>query len=388
MDVSLQELINRKMGTSLPRADLSDQPDRRRRTAHHVETGWGHPNARSDRAKGLIVFPGLPFPSEYQGGSMRRRQLQIIMSLLAIVAAGPVAAQIANNPIPAPVEKRGLAVEIVEQARLPDTRGNRPADQDVKPAGWARINYVRDLPDGRGFADNSRGFLYRIDSNNQPQVYANLAETFPLSVYNRLSSGYVPALPGKGRDLRIHDTATNGLVTLDPGPVARIYVCGITPYDATHMGHAATYIAFDLVQRVWLDTKRQVHYVQNVTDVDDPLLERAEPRRHRLGRARRAGDRALPRGHDRAADAAAAALHRCRRGDTRHRAARRAAPGRRRRLRARRGRLLLRRGRPALRRGVRPRRRRDAAALRRARRRPGPPRQEEPARPDALDGRP
>ncbi|GAA2667935.1 cysteine--1-D-myo-inosityl 2-amino-2-deoxy-alpha-D-glucopyranoside ligase [Streptomyces lunalinharesii] len=85
----------------------------------------------------------------------------------------------------------------------------------------------------------------------------------------------VPALPGQGRDLRIHDTATGGRVTLAPGPVARIYVCGITPYDATHMGHAATYNAFDLVQRVWLDTKRQVHYVQNVTDVDDPLLERA-----------------------------------------------------------------------------------------------------------------
>jgi L-cysteine:1D-myo-inositol 2-amino-2-deoxy-alpha-D-glucopyranoside ligase len=64
-------------------------------------------------------------------------------------------------------------------------------------------------------------------------------------------------------------------VTVDPGPVARIYVCGITPYDATHIGHAATYNAFDLVQRVWLDTKHQVHYVQNVTDVDDPLLERA-----------------------------------------------------------------------------------------------------------------
>ncbi|GAA1906825.1 cysteine--1-D-myo-inosityl 2-amino-2-deoxy-alpha-D-glucopyranoside ligase [Streptantibioticus ferralitis] len=85
----------------------------------------------------------------------------------------------------------------------------------------------------------------------------------------------VPALPGRGRELRLHDTATDGPVTLDPGPVARIYVCGITPYDATHMGHAATYTAFDLVQRVWLDTKRQVHYVQNVTDVDDPLLVRA-----------------------------------------------------------------------------------------------------------------
>ena len=86
----------------------------------------------------------------------------------------------------------------------------------------------------------------------------------------------VPALPGQGRDLEIHDTATGGRVTLAPGPVARIYVCGITPYDATHLGHAATYNAFDLVQRVWLDTKRQVHYIQNVTDIDDPLLERAE----------------------------------------------------------------------------------------------------------------
>ncbi|MFD5145195.1 cysteine--1-D-myo-inosityl 2-amino-2-deoxy-alpha-D-glucopyranoside ligase [Streptomyces sp. NPDC058401] len=85
----------------------------------------------------------------------------------------------------------------------------------------------------------------------------------------------VPALPGKGRDLQIHDTATQAAITLAPGPVARIYVCGITPYDATHIGHAATYNAFDLVQRVWLDTKRQVIYVQNVTDVDDPLLERA-----------------------------------------------------------------------------------------------------------------
>jgi L-cysteine:1D-myo-inositol 2-amino-2-deoxy-alpha-D-glucopyranoside ligase len=54
-----------------------------------------------------------------------------------------------------------------------------------------------------------------------------------------------------------------------------LYVCGITPYDATHLGHAATYIAFDLVQRVWRDGGHDVHYVQNVTDVDDPLLERA-----------------------------------------------------------------------------------------------------------------
>jgi len=54
-----------------------------------------------------------------------------------------------------------------------------------------------------------------------------------------------------------------------------MYVCGITPYDATHLGHAATYVAFDLVNRLWRDAGHDVHYVQNVTDVDDPLLERA-----------------------------------------------------------------------------------------------------------------
>src|SRR5690349_22438400 len=85
----------------------------------------------------------------------------------------------------------------------------------------------------------------------------------------------VPVLPGSGPAPRLHDTATGELVLAAAGPVATLYVCGITPYDATHLGHAATYTAFDLVQRVWLDTGRQVHYVQNVTDIDDPLLERA-----------------------------------------------------------------------------------------------------------------
>jgi L-cysteine:1D-myo-inositol 2-amino-2-deoxy-alpha-D-glucopyranoside ligase len=54
-----------------------------------------------------------------------------------------------------------------------------------------------------------------------------------------------------------------------------MYVCGITPYDATHIGHANTYLAFDLLNRVWRDRGLEVNYVQNVTDIDDPLLERA-----------------------------------------------------------------------------------------------------------------
>src|SRR5882724_9049316 len=107
--------------------------------------------------------------------------------LVAILLASVSEEQITSNPIPAPVEKRGLAVEITELVRLPDTRGIRPTEQDVNPAGWARINYVRDLPDGRRFANDSRGFLYRIDSSSQPQIYLNFADTFPHAVYNRLS---------------------------------------------------------------------------------------------------------------------------------------------------------------------------------------------------------
>src|SRR3954447_12404943 len=85
----------------------------------------------------------------------------------------------------------------------------------------------------------------------------------------------VPKLPGTGRTLRLYDTATDAVSATAAGETARLYVCGITPYDATHLGHAATYLAFDLAQRVWLDAGHRVHYVQNVTDVDDPLLERA-----------------------------------------------------------------------------------------------------------------
>ena len=98
----------------------------------------------------------------------------------------------------------------------------------------------------------------------------------------------IPVLPGSGPAPRLHDTASGELVLAAAGPVATLYACGITPYDATHMGHAATYTAWDLLVRAWLDARPEtpaasetqgrytVVYVQNVTDVDDPLLERAE----------------------------------------------------------------------------------------------------------------
>src|SRR3954447_24893984 len=98
----------------------------------------------------------------------------------------------------------------------------------------------------------------------------------------------IPVVPGPARRLRLYDTASGGLVEVPPSPgetgslpagwapgTARMYVCGITPYDATHMGHAATYVTFDLINRLWRDAGHDVSYTQNITDVDDPLLERA-----------------------------------------------------------------------------------------------------------------
>ena len=76
--------------------------------------------------------------------------------------------------------------------------------------------------------------------------------------------------------LSLWDSARSGSYPLPEKPLYRIYVCGITPYDATHLGHAATYLTFDLANRYLRARGAEVKYVQNITDIDDPLLERAE----------------------------------------------------------------------------------------------------------------
>src|ERR1700730_2544242 len=86
----------------------------------------------------------------------------------------------------------------------------------------------------------------------------------------------VPDLPGSGVEVRLRDTASGELAVAAGGHRATLYARGITPYDATHMGHAATFTAWDLLVRAWRDAGHEVVYAQNVTDVDDPLLERAE----------------------------------------------------------------------------------------------------------------
>ncbi|MTH93832.1 MAG: cysteine--tRNA ligase, partial [Actinobacteria bacterium] len=76
--------------------------------------------------------------------------------------------------------------------------------------------------------------------------------------------------------MRLFDTARNAVVPFEPQPQVLMYTCGITPYDATHLGHAATFMAYDILQRRLIDLGHTVKCVRNITDVDDPLFAKAK----------------------------------------------------------------------------------------------------------------
>src|SRR5699024_4919233 len=87
----------------------------------------------------------------------------------------------------------------------------------------------------------------------------------------------VPSVPGSAASLKLYDSADEKIKPVRvEGDSATMYVCGITPYDSTHLGHAATYVTFDAIYCMLKDQGPTVHYVQNLTAVDDSLFERAE----------------------------------------------------------------------------------------------------------------
>ena len=75
--------------------------------------------------------------------------------------------------------------------------------------------------------------------------------------------------------MHLYDTAKREVVPFTPGPMVLMYTCGITPYDATHLGHASTFLVYDILQRRLIDKGHEVRCVRNVTDVDDPLFAKA-----------------------------------------------------------------------------------------------------------------
>ena len=88
---------------------------------------------------------------------------------------------------------------------------------------------------------------------------------------------YIPTIDSKFKfpSLSLFNSASRRVEELPKKATYRMYVCGITPYDSTHLGHAATYLSFDLINRYLRATKAEVLFVENITDIDDPLLERA-----------------------------------------------------------------------------------------------------------------
>ena len=188
----------------------------------------------------------------------------VVIVLLALLPARAVDAQIAD-PLPMSIDKRGLMVEIRDVVRLPKTLGLLHADQDVNPAGWARVSFVRDAPDGRRFANDSRGFLYLLDGNSEPSVYADVAAAFPQTIYNRLESGFIgfgfhPEFAQNGLFYTVHgERAFGSPRTPDFIPP------GYTEADVTHHNVITEWRADDPMASTFDGTRRELLRVAHVT---------------------------------------------------------------------------------------------------------------------------
>jgi Glucose / Sorbosone dehydrogenase len=199
---------------------------------------------------------------------VRPRSPLVIALFLSLLPAVAIRAQV-TDPLPEPIDKRGLMVEIRDVVRLPETRGLRPADQDVSPAGWARPNYVRELADGRRFVNDSRGFLYLLGSDNRPSVYVDVGALFPLAVYNRLVSGFSA--------FEFHpEFARNGLfytVHAERGPgnpaTPNFIPPGFTAADVTYHNIITEWRAENPAANTFTGTRRELlriaHIVANLT---------------------------------------------------------------------------------------------------------------------------
>src|SRR5688572_18937066 len=182
----------------------------------------------------------------------------VLLSLAVVVDA-----LVTSNPIREAIVKRGLAVEIRDIVRLPDTSKLRPVDQDVTPTGWARVSFVRDLPDGRRFANDSRGFLYLVDGD-KTSVWADVAAVFPHAWYARLESGFI------GFDFH-PDFARNGLwysVHLERGegnPAKPDFIPpGYEAKDVTFHNVITEWKANDPQARTFTGTRRELLRVAHV----------------------------------------------------------------------------------------------------------------------------
>ncbi len=202
---------------------------------------------------------------------MRILTTLVLISLLALSPARAVNAQIAD-PVPAPVEKQGLVVQIRDVVRLPRTADLRPPDQDSNPASWARVSFVRDLPDGRRFANDSRGFLYLLNDNYEPSLYADIGAAFTHVIYNRNQSGFIgfvfhPEFAQNGLFYTVHgETAVDNPNALDFIPP------GFTKADVTSHDVITEWRTNDPAANTFEGTQREMIRVgQVVTNYSHPF---------------------------------------------------------------------------------------------------------------------
>ena len=202
---------------------------------------------------------------------MRTRTPLVMIVLLALAPARAADTQVVD-PLPAPVEKRGLTVQIQDVVRLPHTGSYRPADQDRNPASWARVSFVRDLPDGRRFANDSRGFLYLLNADSEPSVYADVGAVFSQVIYNRNASGVIgfefhPEFAQNGLFYTVHGESGLG------NPRALDFIPpGYTEEDVTSHGVITEWRANDPAASTFDGSRRELLRVgQVVVNYSHPL---------------------------------------------------------------------------------------------------------------------
>lgn len=196
---------------------------------------------------------------------IRRSVTAAVVGLMVAAAVPPIAAQI-RDAIPTPITTKGLRVEVRDLARLPDTRALRPADEDTSPASWARISFVRDLADGRRFANDSRGRLYRLDGGTMPLLYLDLAKEFPRGFYKSLQSGFVgftfhPDFARNGLFYTVHGEKAAG----NPGTPLFIPP-GFTAADLTYHTVLTEWHATNPAAPAFAGTHRQVLRVGHIVE--------------------------------------------------------------------------------------------------------------------------
>lgn len=112
------------------------------------------------------------------------------VSLVLLASGVAVCGQVTSNPLPARIVSRGLTVEVRDVMRMPDTRAGALSEREFPEPAWARVGYVRDLPDGRRFVSDLRGYLYAV-RDGRCQVYLDVAAEVRALYFNRLEGGFI-----------------------------------------------------------------------------------------------------------------------------------------------------------------------------------------------------